>query len=221
MPNGATLDQFDRGIQYFAGNGFVVLAPNFRPSYGFGPEIASATSGKDIADDVVAAAIYLKSLEEVDPDRVCVLGTSFGGYAALRTITAYPSVFAAAVDLNGPCDLKALYAEKPAQRPIMTTVLGGSPDQQPQRYRDESPINQVDRITIPLLTIHGTADKTIPYQQSLSLMAAMQKAGKRNKLVTYKNVDHGFPANVLANAMQQSMAFLLKELKYEPPSPSR
>jgi dipeptidyl aminopeptidase/acylaminoacyl peptidase len=211
-PNGATLDHFDRGIQYFAGNGFVILAPNYRPSYGFGAEIASVTSGKDIADDVAAAATYLKGLQDVDPNRVCVLGASFGGYATLRTITVYPSVFAAAVDLTGPCDLKALYADIPMQRPVMTAMLGGSPEQQPERYKEESPITQVDRIAIPLLTIHGTADKTIPYQQSESLMAALEKASKRHKLITYRGVDHGFPEPVWANAMQQSIAFLTHEL---------
>jgi dienelactone hydrolase len=215
-PNGSTLDLFDRGIQYFAGNGFVVLAPNFRPSYGFGAEIASVASGKDIAADVAAAAAYLKGLEEVDPDRVCVLGTSFGGYAALRTITTYPSVFAAAVDLTGACDLNALYAEMPMHRSVMTVMLGGSPDQQPERYREESPITHVDRITIPLLAIHGTADKTTPYNQSQSLVAALQKAGKPHKLITYRGVDHGFPAPVWANAMQQSMAFLRQNLDRRP-----
>ncbi len=215
VPNGATLDSFDPAIQYFAGNGFVVLAPNYRPSGGFGPQVATADSGRDIADDVAAAAEYLKGLEDVDPDRVCVLGTSFGGYAALRTITTHCTAFAAAVDLCGACDLSALYQDKPEQRPVITAFLGGAPEQQPERYREESPVNQVDRIRIPVLVIHGTADKTIPYQQSETLVRALERARKRHKLITYKGVDHGFPALTRANAMQQVMSFLLQDLKWE------
>jgi len=221
VPNGATLDWFDAAIQYFAGNGFVVIAPNYRPSAGFGAPVAAAASGKDIADDVAAAAAYLKQMNDVDPNRVSVLGTSFGGYAALRTITTYPSAFAAAVDLCGPCDLKALYRDVPEQRPGMTVLLGGSPEQQPERYRVESPVNAVDRITIPVLSIHGTADATIPCGQSRILAEALEKAGKRHRLLTYEGLGHGFPAPAWANAMQQAMSFLFEELKCEANLPLR
>jgi dipeptidyl aminopeptidase/acylaminoacyl peptidase len=215
VPNGATLDWFDPAIQYFAGNGFFVLAPNYRPSAGFGGQVATATSSKDIAADVAAAAAYLKGLGDIDPNRVCVLGTSFGGYAVLRTITTCPSAFAAAVDICGPCDLKALYQDVPEQRPVMTAMLGGSPKQRPEHYREESPVTQVDRISIPVLAIHGTADETIPYRQSQILAGALAQAGKRHQLITYKGVGHGFPNRAWANAMQQAMSFLLQELKCE------
>jgi dipeptidyl aminopeptidase/acylaminoacyl peptidase len=208
-PGGVVLGQDDAG---HSREGLQDAAPNFRPSYGFGAEIASRTSGKVLVADVTAAAAYLRTLKEVDPDRVCVLGASFGGYAALRTIIAKPSVFAAAVDLNGPSDLTALYADVPAQRPAMTSILGGSPDQQPERYEEESPIRHCNAIAIPVLVVHGTADTAIPYNQSVKFVAAPQKAGRSAKLISYKDVDHGFPLPVLSNAMQQSLAFLRKQL---------
>jgi dipeptidyl aminopeptidase/acylaminoacyl peptidase len=211
---GATLDVFDPAIQYFTGNGFIILAPNCRPSRGFSPKLAAAT-GKDIADDVAAAAAYLKGLDDVDPARIVVLGASFGGYAVLRTITAHPSDFAAAADLSGACDLSGLYRDVPELRPSLTLMLGGSPEAQADRYREESPLNYAERINVPLLIIHGTADNTVPYRQSQLLMKALEKAGKQYKLVTYDGIGHGFPPPVWANAMQQCLAFFARELNLQ------
>jgi dipeptidyl aminopeptidase/acylaminoacyl peptidase len=152
-------------------------------------------------------------MEEVDPARVGVLGASFGGYAVLCTITTHPSAIAAAVNVNGPSDLSAHYREAPVNRPVALAVLGGPPEQQVERYREESPITYADRISIPLLAIHGTADKTVPYRQSQVLVAALERAGKRHKLITYEGIDHGFPILVWANAMQHAMTFFQQELK--------
>lgn len=209
---GAALEEFDSAIQYFVANGFVVLQPNFRTSRGFGREFVTGVTGKDIVADVVAAADYLKRTGEVDPARIATFGASFGGYAVLRTITSRPQTFAAAVDMNGPCDLAALYRDMPTQRPMMSVLLGGSLEQSPERYREESPIYLADRVAIPLLIIHGTVDETVPYRQSELLAAALGKAGKSCKLLTYGGVGHGFRGQVWANAMQNSMAFFADKL---------
>jgi dipeptidyl aminopeptidase/acylaminoacyl peptidase len=210
---GSTLDKFDRGIQYFVTNGFVILAPNYRTSRGFGPELVVGATGKDLADDVAAAAAYLKTLNDVDGDRIGVFGASFGGYAVLQAITKFLSVFAVAVDINGPCELSSVYREVPLHRPIMRTLLGGSPEEVGDRYREESPLHYADRITAPLLVIHGTVDETVPYKQSEILAAALQKAGKKHKFLTYQGMGHGFPPVAWANVMQNAMAFFKQELQ--------
>ena len=215
---GAALDEFDPAVQYFVANGFVVLQPNFRTSRGFGPELVTGVTGKDIVADVIAGADYLKTIEDVDRARIALFGASFGGYAVLRTITSYPNAFVAAVDISGPCDLAALYHEIPNSRPILTTQLGGSPEQAADRYREESPIHLANRIGISLLVIHGTADETVPYRQSQLLVDALRKAGNPCKLVTYKGVGHGFRGEVWANAMQNSIVFLSEQLNLRRPA---
>ena len=147
-------------------------------------ELVTGATGKDITADVVAAADYLKGLKEVDPARIVVFGASFGGYAVLRTITSHPHVFVAAVDVSGPCDLTVLYQEIPTSRLIMTAMLGGSPEQSAQRYREESPIYQADRIAIPLLVIHGTAD------ENYTLLAKPTASGRFGESRQALQIDH-------------------------------
>jgi dipeptidyl aminopeptidase/acylaminoacyl peptidase len=209
---GATLDRFDPAIQYFVASGFVVLAPNCRVSRGFDPRLATAISTREIADDVAAAATYLSYLEGVNPKQIGVWGGSFGGFGVLAAITLHPDVFAAAVEFNGPCDLAELYRESGILRPALHAILGGSPEQQPDRFRDESPLSHVSQIRCPLLVLHGTADLEIPYRQSEALARALRQSGKTFEFLTYPGVGHGFFGGVWENAFQHTLVFFEKHL---------
>ncbi|MEW5978484.1 MAG: prolyl oligopeptidase family serine peptidase [Acidobacteriota bacterium] len=209
---GSTLDRFDPAIQYFVANGFVVLAPNFRVSRGFDPRLARVTSTRDIADDVAAAAEYLSRVEGVDSKRIGVWGGSFGGFGVLAAITLHPELFAAAVEFNGPCDLAELYRESAVYRPALHAILGGSPQQQSDRFRDESPLSHVAQIRCPLLVVHGTADLEIPYRQSEELVKALKRCGKTFDFLVYPGVGHGFFGDVWENAFQNTMVFFKRHL---------
>lgn len=216
--SGATLDRFDPSIQYLVAAGYVVLAPNCRISRGFDPRLATASSTREIADDVAAAAEYLRQVEGVDPRKIGVWGASFGGFGVLAAITLHPDAFAAAVEFSGPCDLAALHRESAEFRPVLSALFGGTPEQRPDRYRDESPLSYVSQIRCPLLILHGTADKTIQYHQSAALVEALGNAGKTYEFVTYPGVGHGFFDGVWENAMQQTMVFFQTHLRATPAS---
>ena len=207
---------FERSIQYFVDQGFVVLAPNYRGSAGFGDELAKFDRGDDMLPDIVAGGDYLKGLKSVDRARVAVLGFSFGGYLVLRSITQQPALFAAAVDFYGLSDLVKYYRDNPPLRAGLGELLGGTPEQNPEAYRAASPVNFVDRIKTPLLILHGTGDDAAPYSHSVELAEALKRAHKNYEFMTYRFAGHGFSGKDDIDANQQVMRFLLAHLKASP-----
>jgi len=206
-------NQCDRRIQYFVDQGFVVLAPNYRGSTGFGDELARFRYGDDMLPDIRAGVDYLKGLTQVDPAHVGVVGFSFGGYLALRSLVQDPEVFAAAVDFYGLSELVTLYEENVSIRPTLTELLGGTPDQRASAYRAASPINFVDRIKSPLLILHGTRDSAAPYSQSAGLAKALARAHKDYEFISYRFAGHGFSGKDDIDANQQALRFLSAHLK--------
>jgi dipeptidyl aminopeptidase/acylaminoacyl peptidase len=206
-------NQCDRPIQYFVDQGFVVLAPNYRGSTGFGDELARFHYGDDMMPDIRAGVDYLKGLKSVAPARIGVVGFSFGGYLALRSIVQEPDLFAAAVDFYGLSELVTLYRESPSIRPTLTELLGGTPDQRPSAYRTASPINFVDRIKTPLLILHGTSDPLAPYSQSAELAKALARAHKDYEFLSYRFAGHAFSGKDDIDANQQVLRFLSAHLK--------
>lgn len=210
---GSIANEFDRSIQYFVDQGFVVLAPNYRGSAGFGDELSRFAKGDDMMPDVIAAVEYLKGLKAVDAAHIGVIGFSFGGYLTLRSITRVPELFAAAVDFFGPSDLVRYYQDDPASRDMLRDLLGGTPEQNASAYAAASPINFIDRVKTPLLILHGAWDDVVPYRQSVSLARALQRAGKDHEFIAYRFGGHGFSGKDDIDAKQQAMRFLLAHLK--------
>jgi dipeptidyl aminopeptidase/acylaminoacyl peptidase len=208
------LDEFDPTIQYFVDQGFVVLAPNYRGSAGFGDDLANFDRLDDIMADLVAAAGYLRGLKAVDGGRIGVIGFSFGGYLTLRCVTEAPELFAAAVDFFGASDVLKYYEQTPAVRDRLKALLGDTPEQNRQAYVAASPINFIQRIKTPLLILHGKRDDVVSYDHSLKFAKALERAGKTFELVTYGSAGHGFFGNHDIDAKQQAMRFLLTHLKW-------
>ena len=209
MPGaGSVGDGFDPLIHYFVDQGFVVLAPNYRGSAGFGPDLAK---GFDPLQDIAGGVDYLKTLDQVDLARIGVVGFSFGGYLALQTLTHRPQLFAAAVDFYGPSDAVSFYRSVPKVRQQLSELLGGTPEQNPKAYHDASPINFVNQIQTPLLILFGTNDHP-GYEQSIELDKALKQANKNYQYLTYPNAGHGFAGKDEIDGDQQAMRFLLSHL---------
>jgi dipeptidyl aminopeptidase/acylaminoacyl peptidase len=205
-------NEFDRSIQYFVDQGFVVLAPDYRGSAGFGDELARFHQGDDIVPDIAAGVNYLRGLKSVDAENIGVVGFSFGGFLALRSITQEPELFAAAVDFYGLSDLVRYYQDNPPMRPALSQLLGGTPEQNPEAYRAASPVNFVDRIKTPVLLLHGTADGFALYQHSVEFAKALKRAHKNYEFISYRFAGHGFSGKDEIDANQQAMRFLLAHL---------
>jgi dipeptidyl aminopeptidase/acylaminoacyl peptidase len=205
--------------QYLLQQGYVVIAPDYRGSIGYGRDwrndVYMDVGGND-AKDARMAAGYLKTLGYVDPERIGVWGLSYGGFFTLLAVTQEPTMFRAAVDVAGVVDYK-LYYEDPYHGGWTTSRIG-TPEEHPDVYARADPMSHVDQLQRPLLILHGTSDVNVPFIESALLMDKLLKAGKGD-LVTfmmYPGEFHYFDRSfVVRDAWQRVDAFFAQHLHPE------
>jgi len=200
--------------QYLLQRGYVVVAPDYRGSIGYGREwrqgVHLDVGGRD-ARDAAAAADYLKTLAYVDPDRIGVWGLSYGGFFTLQALTERPTAFRCGVDVAGVVDFRMWY-EDPGGPWVVARM--GTPEKNPEVYRQAAPIEHIDRLVRPLLILHGTADVNVPYVESVRLVDALLKARKPFEFMMYPGEFHYFQrAPVLGDAWQRVERFFDRYLK--------
>jgi dipeptidyl aminopeptidase/acylaminoacyl peptidase len=211
--------------QYLLQQGYVVIAPDYRGSIGYGSAwregVYMDVGGKDFRDAAMSAA-YLKTLPYVDADRVGIWGLSYGGFFTLLAVTEMPTTFRAAVDVAGVADY-AMYYEDPYHGGWTVSRIG-TPDQNPQVYAQASPISHVDRLERPLLVLHGTADVNVPYLHSVRLIDALLKnrKGPLVEFMTYPGEFHYFTReHVLKDAWTRVDQFFARWLTPDSVSTSK
>jgi dipeptidyl aminopeptidase/acylaminoacyl peptidase len=190
---------FDWWSQALADQGYVVLQPNYRGSTISQPfmEAGYGQWGRKMQTDLSDGVRYLVAQGIADPARVCIVGASYGGYAALAGVTLDRGVYRCAVSIAGPSDLKRLLRWVDQKHGTHSNIA--------QRYWDRflgitgpddavldsiSPIRHVDVVTAPVLLIHGKDDTVVPYEQSDLMYDALRRAKKQVDLVTLKHEDH-------------------------------
>jgi dipeptidyl aminopeptidase/acylaminoacyl peptidase len=203
--------------QYLLQQGYVVVAPDYRGSIGYGRAWREAVhmdvGGKD-AKDAWMIANYLKTLPYVDTDRVGVWGLSYGGFFTLIAVTDQPKLFRAAVDVAGVVDY-AMYYEDPYHGGWTASRIG-TPEQNPKVYENASPLSHIDRLERPLLVLHGTSDVNVPYLHSVRLLDEAMKKGKGSlvSFMTYPGEFHYFTReHVLKDAWTRVDEFFRANLR--------
>jgi dipeptidyl aminopeptidase/acylaminoacyl peptidase len=218
-PAAADTDRFDWWAQALAAQGYAVLQPNYRGS-NLGYRFMAAgfgEFGRKMQTDVSDGVRYLANQGMIDPKRVCIVGASYGGYAALIGITLQPEVYRCAVSVAGLSDLKRMLQWTNAQS-------GNLKDNISQRYWDRfmgvtgpndpalsaiSPIEHVSAVQGPVLLIHGKDDSVVPYDQSDVMASALKRAGKSVEFVTLKHEDHWLSRSATRLQMlEATVAFL-------------
>jgi dipeptidyl aminopeptidase/acylaminoacyl peptidase len=200
--------------------GWVVLAPDYRSSSGYGQAFHDAADygGREI-DDMLAARDWLAGLPQVDPRRIAILGLSHGGYNALMALARAPGTFAAAVDFFGPTDLvwrlTAPPGENPNARPDdrerFTRMVGRSIEEAPELYRERSPRFVADRIAEPVLILHGAKDSVVRVQESVWLAEALARAGHRDfAFHVIADGEHGYPPAQMDEGWALALDFLAR-----------
>ncbi|HEX9092331.1 MAG TPA: prolyl oligopeptidase family serine peptidase, partial [Anaerolineales bacterium] len=190
-------------LQYFVSHGFNVLDVNYRGSTGFGLKFRNAIrqdgwGGREQADiSTGAQALIQAGLAE--PGKVGVTGTSYGGYSAWFLIThSAPEVIAAAAPICGMTDLVVDYnTTRPDLRPYSEEMLGGRPDQVPERYHERSPINFVQNIRGKLLIIQGALDPNVSPENVRQVRQRLEFHAIPYTLLVFEDEGHGIgkPAN--------------------------
>ena len=202
--------------QLLANRGYHALSVNYRGSTGFGKQHLLAGEGEWYAamqDDLVDAVRWAIDEGIADPDRIAIMGASYGGYAALAGLTRDPELFAAAIAEVGPSNLRTLIDSIPpyweSLRINFERMIGvGTVD-----LDAISPLQHVDRIQRPLLLGHGANDPRVKLSESEAIAAAMAKRNLPIDFVVVPDEGHGFanPRNALAMTALQE-AFLSEHL---------
>lgn len=202
-PSSHSEDKINPEIQYFLERGFNVLDVNYRGSTGFGLKFRQSIKqggwGSLEQTDIAAGAQALIAASLAKPGRVGVTGTSYGGYSVWHLITHYPpEIIAAAAPICGMTDLVVDYeTTRPDLRPLSEEMLGGRPDQVPQRYFERSPINFVQHIQGKLLIVQGTRDPNVTPENMHQVRSRLETAGIPYDLLVFEDEGHGIykPAN--------------------------
>jgi dipeptidyl aminopeptidase/acylaminoacyl peptidase len=190
-------DRFNAQIQYLVSRGFDVLAPNYRGSTGFGLRFQESIKedgwGGREQEDIGAGIEALIRAGVAEPGRVGVTGTSYGGYSAWWAITHFPpDLVAAAAPICGMTDLVVdYYATRPDLRPYSEEMMGGSPEEVPDRYRERSPVNFVENIRGELLIVQGLRDPNVTQDNVHAVTRALDELGIAYELLTFEDEGHG------------------------------
>lgn len=197
---------YDSTAQWLANRGYAVLQVNFRGSTGFGREFLHAGDrewGAKMHDDLIDAVNWAIAEGVADPDRICILGGSYGGYAVLAGAAFTPDVFHCGVDIVGPSNLVTLLKSippywKPLQNLFRYRI--GNEETEPEFLNSRSPLFKADQIEIPLLIAQGANDPRVKQAESEQIVEALKKKGKPVGYLLFPDEGHGFarPENRLA-----------------------
>ncbi len=217
-PEGEDVFRLDPWAQFLAQQGYLVLEPNYRGSSGYGEKFRNLNvedSGGGEADDVAAGAQYLVDHKLADPQRLGIGGGSHGGTMVAYMVTKYPSLFHAAIEMFGVVD-RAVFNERTNRNSAVRwqMKMGGSPSEKPEVYRKANILLDVEKITTPLLILHGENDPQVPPIESAMFVKALREHRKVFYYYTYPNELHGFsqPEHRL-DAWKKELAFLSKYLQ--------
>jgi dienelactone hydrolase len=202
-PTAHSEDRVSAMVQFFVSQGFDVLEPNYRGSTGFGlpfrESIKRTYWGGAEQDDIRAGIEHLIAHGVARPGKVGITGTSYGGYSSWCAITRWPrDIVAASAPICGMTDLVVDYeTTRPDLRPYSEEMLGGSPTQVPERYRERSPIHFVANIKGALLIVQGTRDPNVTPENVSAVRAALDAAKIRYETLVFEDEGHGIskPAN--------------------------
>jgi len=217
-PTGQSMANFDGVAQYYADRGIAVFQPNVRGSTGLGRTYTTLDDQKkrlDSVRDLVEMLAFLKADGRVDADRAAVMGGSYGGYMVNAVVGAYPDAFDAGVSLFGVGNwVSALEIASPQLRASDKIEYGDIADPAWKTfYEQNSPVNNADKIKVPMLYSHGVMDPRIDISETEVMVVALRKAGVEAEFVRIPDEGHGW--RKLSNRLfyhRKEAAFLEKHL---------
>ena len=185
---------FSAVIQYLVNRGYAVLAPNVRGSTGYGrtfTHLDDVEKRMDSVADLQAAVQWLRDSGRVDGDRIAVMGGSYGGFMVLAALTTYPDLWAAGVNIVGIANFETFLRNTSAYRRVWRISEYGDPDRDAELLRDISPINRVDRITAPLMVLHGDNDPRVPLSEAEQIVDALRERNQPVEFLSFADEGHG------------------------------
>jgi dipeptidyl aminopeptidase/acylaminoacyl peptidase len=208
-------------VQFLATRGYAVFQPNFRGSSGYGKAFIDAGNrqfGGTMQTDIADGVYQLIDEKRVDSARICILGESYGGYAALMGVVNYPHLYRCAVSSAGVTDLYRQVrwerdeegANSEAYKYWVAKI--GDPDRDMAAMKAASPLYNIAEIKVPILLMHGTDDQTVPFEQSDIMQKALKSSGRDQKIVVFQDAGHNLFSSNLEDYLKQLEEFFAKNL---------
>ncbi|HEY2660440.1 MAG TPA: prolyl oligopeptidase family serine peptidase [Caulobacteraceae bacterium] len=227
-PEGHDSIGFDWIAQAFVAQGYAVFQPNFRGSDGYTDAFRDAGFGewgRKMQTDISDGLAELARRHVVDPKRACAVGLSYGGYAALASVTIQHDIYRCAVSVAGVSDLNEMLAwEHKMHNGNLTDevrywrkFMGATSDGDTSLH-NLSPARLASTADAPILLIHGDDDTTVPIEQSRLMESALRSAGKPVEFLTLKGEEHQLLRETGRKAMLAAAVDFV--LKYNPPDPA-
>ncbi|MBV8466405.1 MAG: S9 family peptidase [Burkholderiales bacterium] len=186
-------------VQLLAANGYVVLQPQFRGSSGFGRAFETAGYGQwglAMQDDITAGVQYLVQAGIADPNKICIYGASYGGYAALWGVAREPALYKCGISFAGVSDIEYMLKDSSdrnddkAVKQLQKSRIGDL-DRNKEQFEMVSPLKHADRIQAPLLIAHGTEDRRVPISHSKKMMRELDRYHKEYEWIEFDEEGHG------------------------------
>ena len=227
MPHGGPQSHdkisYDWLAQYFANRGFLVIQPQFRGSTGFGFEFTRKGHGewgKKMQDDLTDSVLHLAEKNLIDKDRVCIVGWSYGGYAALAGATFTPDLYQCVVSINGVSDIERMMKTERRDFGKDHWVVAywdkiiRDKNLDEDFFEDISPVNFAENVKAPVLLIHGTDDTIAPLRQSEEMADALEDADKKVKFIEIEDEGHSIDKsnNSRLKSLQAIEEFIAKHI---------
>ena len=219
-PGGQAEVVYSPMVQYLVNHGYAVFDINNRGSSGYGKTFNSLDDrkhGDADLDDCVASKKMLAATGWIDPDRIGIVGGSYGGYMVLAALAFRPKEFAAGIDIYGISNWKRTMESIPAwwgaERDALIQEIG-DPEKDAEALLRKSPLFHADKIERPLLVLQGENDPRVLKQESDSIVEAVRKKGVPVEYLVFENEGHGFSRKESQKRAYEAMlAFLDKYLK--------
>lgn len=193
-PYARTAKRFDYFAQFFASRGFAVLQMNFRGSAGYGKafEDAGRKNWIQMQEDVEDGTRWLIEEAIADPERICIVGWSYGGYAALMGAIKNPELYACAISMAGVTDLQDMVSDLKKYRfgaqSARNFLLQGFENK--QTLVENSPVKRAREFTVPLFLAHGEADERVHFDQFKRMKSALKKSPAKVTYMEFDDEDH-------------------------------
>ncbi|MGI9516147.1 MAG: prolyl oligopeptidase family serine peptidase [Pirellulaceae bacterium] len=194
-PEGQERPRFRSDYQALLSQGISVFAPNVRGSSGFGKRFVNLDNGPlrvDGVKDITACVDYVVDAGVADPNRIGIMGGSYGGYMTMAGLTEYPDMFAAGANLFGVVNFETFFAQTEPWMAAISTVEYGDPETQREMLRNLSPIHKVDRVTAPTIVLHGANDTNVPVVEAEQVVDSLKQRGVPVEYVLFPDEGHGF-----------------------------
>jgi dipeptidyl aminopeptidase/acylaminoacyl peptidase len=193
-PEGQTRFSWNPVIQYYVARGYGLLAPNVRGSSGYGKTyigLDDVRKRMDSVSDLKAAAEWLAQSGYCDPSRIAVYGQSYGGFMVLSAVTVYPELWAAGVDIYGIANMLTFMENTSPYRLKLRTPEYGDPLADRDFLIEISAIHKVDRITAPMMVVHGARDPRVPLVESEQIVEALRTRQHPVEFIVMPDEGHG------------------------------